>query len=326
MSLHACTHGVPKPRQLFTLVGKRMKISKVENILKKSKILYETSSKPLIQEITNVPKDWNLYDTWRISIEFYNEQGLNIIPLIRGSKKPAIKWKEFQERKSSYREIEEWFFTSLAKASFGLQFNTFMTHYLRRKLREKWFNTTKEEWIDETTPLLYQEPWIYVEWYKEFPNTPEEFYSLLISKDFNQFMKEHVEKKHTWGWTKLFAKEKPELINLHIVLLRAQEETAQYKEGLETCQILLSEFKRFWLKGYPQQFRTQAKNNTSIGDIAFAWLLTNEGKNDKLTAIKVASMLNMNVATCRRSVMPNIAKLEPLLKLFGIVIAGRGQG
>lgn len=301
---------------------------KIENILKKCAERWTEPHKPLIQKIASTPKDWNMYDTMRCTIEWAKEQGINVIPIKRRTKVPAIpSWKEYQKRKTTYKEIEQWFFSDLTESSFVLQFCTFMAHYLRRKLKEIWYDSEKEEWTDETTGILHKEPWCYREWYKIFPDTSEEFYDMLTSKHFNEFLKEHITKKHTWGWTKIFSKQDPNnLFSLHIMLLQAQQNADQYREALKTCQNLLGEVKEFWLKGYPKQLRTQAKDDITIGDIAFTWLVTNENSNRKLTALDIASFLKMNVMTCRRTVMPNIKKLEPLLKLFGVEIARRGEG
>jgi len=301
---------------------------KIENVLKKcSEHWREPETEPLIQKITSIPKDWHLYDTMRDTIEWANEQGINVIPIKRRSKVPAIpSWKEYQEREATYKEIEQWFFSYLAEETFNFQFCTYMAHYLRHKLRQEWYNSEKEEWKDNVTPILHQEPWVYREWYKVLPNTAEEFYELLISKDFNQFLKEHVEKGHTWGWTKLFNKQKPMLLNLYVMLLQAQENTEQYKEALKTCQHLLGGVRHFWLAGYPEQLRKQVKNDTSIGDIAFTWVILNKDKDEKMSAIRLASMLNMNVVTCRRTIMPQMKKLETLLRVFDVDIAHRGEG
>ncbi len=39
----------------------------------------------------------------------YLEHGLSIIPIIKGSKRPAINWKEYQERHPTSDEIRKWF-------------------------------------------------------------------------------------------------------------------------------------------------------------------------------------------------------------------------
>jgi len=40
--------------------------------------------------------------------DFYRERGFSVIPLIPGTKKPAIKWKEYTERHATDEEIHSW--------------------------------------------------------------------------------------------------------------------------------------------------------------------------------------------------------------------------
>lgn len=42
------------------------------------------------------------------TIEWYRQQGLNIIPVPSGAKEPTIKWKDFQERKATDSEVARW--------------------------------------------------------------------------------------------------------------------------------------------------------------------------------------------------------------------------
>lgn len=41
--------------------------------------------------------------------QFYVSKGFSVIPLMPESKRPAIKWKEFQDRKPTLDELEQWF-------------------------------------------------------------------------------------------------------------------------------------------------------------------------------------------------------------------------
>jgi hypothetical protein len=54
---------------------------------------------------TNQINSWSLLD-WA---QFYVSKGFSVIPLKHNSKEPAIKWKEFQSRKPTPGELEQWF-------------------------------------------------------------------------------------------------------------------------------------------------------------------------------------------------------------------------
>ena len=41
----------------------------------------------------------------------YLEQGLSIIPIRPDTKRPAIRWKEYQTRQPTHEEVEQWFTT-----------------------------------------------------------------------------------------------------------------------------------------------------------------------------------------------------------------------
>jgi hypothetical protein len=42
-------------------------------------------------------------------LNYYTTEGLNLIPLIHGDKKPVSEWKEYQQRKITKEEINTFF-------------------------------------------------------------------------------------------------------------------------------------------------------------------------------------------------------------------------
>jgi len=268
------------------------------------------------------------FDTLRCHIERYQQLGYNLIPIKYGTKEPLVPWKEYQKRKSTFEEIQQWFFGELTKKDFHFQFYTFMIHYLRHKLREKWFNKTNKEWASKTMETLYEEPWCYREWHEDegFPTTTHDFLELLISKDFLNFITEHIEEKATWGWTKLFDKKDPKLINLIQFVGFALEKPEHLKDAMKTCKILWGETKKAWLVVYPSKLRTRLTVEHTVDDVLFRWVILKDKRSDKLTALDVAGILKLNLMTCRRTAMPTLRQLEPLLADLGIQIAGRGEG
>ena len=248
------------------------------------------------------PETLARYDIIRCHIEFALEQGLCIFPVLPKTKKPAVDWKEFQKRKPTYEEIQEWWFGELAKQSFNIQFGTFMAHYLRNKLSK----------IVEKT-LEWEEPWCYKEWRGEFPKSAGEFYELLTSKDFTDFVKEHVEKGFTWGWTKLVGKRAPELLNLIQQLVYAKNDAPAYAEGLKTCENLLESVKEFWTWGYADEFREKiGESGLTIGDVLFK--LKVKGEKEKEPSISdIASLTGLSFNIVRNRIMPKIQAARRML-------------
>ena len=73
--------------------------------------------------------------------KFYHEKGLNVIPVVFRDKKPALDWKEYQERRSTEEEIERWF--SSGKYNIGVvcgktSGNLFVIDIDASELWEKW--------------------------------------------------------------------------------------------------------------------------------------------------------------------------------------------
>ena len=177
-----------------------------------------------------------------------------------------------------------------------------MVHYFRSKLPRDKKAFLKGE---------YEEPWCYKEWRGEFPQSAGEFYELLTSIEFNDFVKDHVEKRFTWGWTKLVDKRTPELLNLIIQLAYAKDDPPEYREGLKTCESLLEGVKEFWTWGYADTFREKIEESElTIGDVLFQ--LRKKGVK-KPSISDIASLTGLSFNIVRNKVMPKIQAARKLL-------------
>lgn len=56
----------------------------------------------------SIPENWLAIDAFRLALTLLSE-GFSVIPLLPDGKKPARKWKQYQETFATTRELAEWF-------------------------------------------------------------------------------------------------------------------------------------------------------------------------------------------------------------------------